>query len=160
MEADSEKWHAKALALLKEGLALAGGEEEDQAEARVRLAEYRYFRDLLPVASDPEKEAEVDELTEYLKGLLVEAIDLDPDGFEQYRLLADLYQTRERYADAIEVCDQRTKRDIGRTGLHRLERKQGMYQILIQAADMCLREVGRVFFDFNYGGLEQALFDT
>lgn len=141
--AESEESYAKALALLKEGVALAGEEKKDQAAARVRLADFRFRQDLVPMARDPEKTGEADELTKYIKGLLVEAIDLDPDGFEQYEILAALYQARERYADAIEVCDQRTKRAIGRTGLKSAERKQGMYLILLKAADMCLLEAGQ-----------------
>ncbi|HUU84100.1 MAG TPA: tetratricopeptide repeat protein, partial [Phycisphaerae bacterium] len=143
LETIKEECYAKASALLQQALELAGDNKEDQAEARVRLAEYRFYRNVLRIAQDPEKQAEADQLTEPIRALLVEAIELDPDGFEPYELLANLYQSRQRYDDAIEVCDQRAKRGIGRKGLHTSERKQGMYSILLKAADMCLLKAGQ-----------------
>ena len=139
-EADEAKLlREQAMGYFDEAIALAGDDPADQAAARVFLAQSLFTMKVAPVLADPEGNAEtVSDSVEEAKELLGEAIDLDPDGFEQYLALAAMYRGLGRPTDAVAVCEQRLQRDIDRKGLKGLDRKKGLFRVLLYATRECL----------------------
>lgn len=142
-EAESAQFYDQALRMYNDALALVGDEPEDQGQARVQLAEYWYQR-MFAQAFVSDDQAAADQALDTAIRLLNEAIEVDPEGFAQCLLLADVYVARDMYDEAIEVCRTRAEREISRKGLKAGQRKIGRYQVLVKAADLCVAQVARL----------------
>lgn len=150
--AEAAEQFDQAMKLHQEAIELAGEDPKDQADARVHLARHWYRRDLALALRDPDRQAEVDETFEKIKKLLTDpetgvdrgAIGIDPDGFDHYLLLADLYQVKGRHADAVKVCEERIKRGIDRKGLKGARRKHRLYLTLVKAAEACVTQAAKL----------------
>ena len=137
-EAETEEARSRALAMFEEALSMVGEQAEDQAAARVRLAQYIGDTKLRRLRSEEGKEEEANAVFEQIVGLLKEAIDIDSHGFDQYTYLADVYRAEKRFADGIAVCKERADLGIERKGLKTQERKLGLYTVQLKAADLCI----------------------
>ncbi|MCP4245537.1 MAG: tetratricopeptide repeat protein, partial [bacterium] len=130
---------ARAEELHQAAIDLAGDDPDTRSDVRVRMADYLIDTHLLRLAlRQPEPTPEAQAAATRAEALLVEAIEIQPDGFGHCLLLAELYKLERKYTDMVRVCDTRIQRGIERKGLKGFERKQGLYLTLLAAADGCI----------------------
>ncbi|UCG15534.1 MAG: tetratricopeptide repeat protein [Phycisphaerales bacterium] len=120
--------------LLVQASELAGDDPEIRAKAltaraRHSLIHWQQSRDDADVPEDVDAAEEA-------RRLCKEAIEVDPDSFDPYRLLGNLYSMQDKMPEAIEVCEARLERPIIRVGSKRRTQKQLRYMLLIQVAEL------------------------
>ncbi|MCH7814427.1 MAG: hypothetical protein IID40_10455, partial [Planctomycetes bacterium] len=137
----ASKQLARAEELHQAAMELAGDDPEDQSEARVRLADHLIkSHNLKQALRETELSPATQEAAKRIEDLLVAAIEIDPDGFTHYLLLADLYQAQRKFGDVIRVCESRIERGIQRQGLKGAERKRGLYLALLAGANASIAQ--------------------
>ncbi|MCH7719496.1 MAG: tetratricopeptide repeat protein [Planctomycetes bacterium] len=130
-----ETLRAETFSLYEEALQLAGDDEEALANAKLQLGKYwarHWKRDMKAVGPDAPITTEH---FEEARRLMQEAVDLNPDALESYRLLAALYGQAGKFREAVQVCNARLELPIRRKGMHALEEKLLRYLLLLQAAE-------------------------
>ena len=130
-----EGLRAETFSLFEEALQLTGDDKEAAADAKIQLGKYwarQWQRDFDGQGFDAAIAAEH---FEQARQLMQEAIDLNPDALESYRLLAALYGQAGKLREAVQVCNARLELPIRRKGMHALEEKLLRYLLLLQAAE-------------------------
>ncbi len=79
-----------------------------------------------------ENTAAVEEARRHLEAAVV----ADPDGFEQYLALSNLYRRLDKLPEAIQVCEARLERPIVREGSQQYIDKSYRFSLLLRAAEL------------------------
>ncbi len=127
--------------VLEKGVSLAGDDPEVQAEAFVEAARYWMLRSQAAARGEAaEGEQPSDQAVAKAESLLKRSIDADPDGFDSYLLLTELYRRQDAMDKAIEIAEARLKRPIRREGLAALRSRWRRYQLLLIESEMRLAQ--------------------
>ncbi len=82
----------------------------------------------------------IQERFQQAEALLRHTIARNPDRYEPYLQLATLYKTDQRYADAVDVCEQRLDRGLSRRGVQASRHRHHTFILMILASENCVAE--------------------
>lgn len=74
------------------------------------------------------------------ESILQKNIRVNPDRYEAYVQLSNLYNSAKRYVDVVNVCESRLKRGLTRKGVEATQRRLYTFRLMIQAAQACVSE--------------------
>lgn len=131
---DSRGNQDRARALYEESLALAGDHAEVLNDARVGYARY-LVQQWNTGRSDGDRDADADALFDRAETLLRDVIAANPDRYDAYLELADLYRLAERYEESVEICKKRLARGLLRKGIKATRNKLDTFRLMITASD-------------------------
>lgn len=126
----SEQQHDEALSLLTEALALSGDDAETKSFVHAQTGFYwsEVWRNKLNAGED--------DVTAYesAKAAFEKAVETHPDTFDAYLSLAELLARKEKYAEAIELCENRLAGTFQREGLQAFRTRVKRYSLLLAVA--------------------------
>ncbi len=134
-QAESKEALEQAVKYYEDAIKFAGDDPENQADARVRLAGHLYLAELLPAIREDGDSPKVSAVREQINELLDEAIKIEPDGFRQYSLQADVYVACSMPSEAVAACERRIDKGIDRKGLAGYGRKAQLFMLLVKASN-------------------------
>lgn len=120
----------------REGVPLAEGDAEAKTDAQIEYGAFLMRQWARSVQAGGEEAVQA-ELFDRSEGMFRECIERDELDYRGYFQLAQLYKAAERFADIVDVCEQRLALGLNRKGVEASENRISHFGLMILASEAC-----------------------